>query len=63
MPDVRPKIHPPNVVPLLKSRLKSVLGVRSSYVEHKYGLTLNHYFNDAVNAIVFSAIQSNITNW
>ena len=32
MPDVRPKIHTPTTSPI-KSWLKSVLGVRSSYVE------------------------------
>ena len=32
MPDVRPKIHRPTTSPI-KSRLKSVLDVRSSYVE------------------------------
>ena len=32
MPDVRPKIHRPTTNPI-KSRLKSVLGVRSSCVE------------------------------
>ena len=37
MPDVRPKIHRPTTSPI-KSRLKSVLGVRSSYVECNYSL-------------------------
>ena len=32
MPDVRPKIHRPTTNPI-KFRLKSVLGVRSSYIE------------------------------
>ena len=34
MPDVRPKIHRPTTSPI-KSPVKSVLGVRSFYVERK----------------------------